>query len=267
MKVSGHEFELTKPDKVLYPDSGITKQMVVDYYIKVAPKMLPYIENRPLTLQRYPDGIEAEGFYQKDASEYFPSWIKTAKVPLIKGGTIDMVVADDKAALAYLAHQYTLTFHSSLSRADDLKRPDYIVFDLDPSDDDFKKVVRVAKILHKVLVDNGYKPWIMTTGSRGLHIIAPLLQKMDFDSAREEARRLAENAETEDPKLMTLEIRKEKRGSKVYLDIMRNAYGQTHIAPYSLRARAGAPVATPISWKELDDPQLTSTRYKLKDFI
>lgn len=267
MIVSGHEFELTKPDKVLIKDGQITKQMVVDYYLKVAPKMLEYIKDRPLTLQRYPEGVEAEGFYQKDASDYFPTWVKTVRVPLIKGGSIDMVVVDDKAVLAYLAHQYTLTFHSSLSRAGSLKRPDYIVFDLDPSEDDFKKVVKSAQILHDVLLKNHYKPWLMTTGSRGLHVIAPLKTKSSFDESREEAKRLAEIAIALDPDLMTLEIRKEKRGGKVYVDIMRNAYGQTHIAPYSLRSKSDAPVAMPIAWKDLDDPSLTPTKYKLKDFI
>lgn len=267
MIISGHEFELTKPDKVLYPDSDITKQMVVEYYVKIASKMLPYIKDRPLTLQRYPHGIEGEGFYQKDASDYFPYWVTTTKVPLIKGGSIDMIVADDKAVLAYLAHQYTLTFHSSLSRVGRLKYPDYIVFDLDPSDDDFKKVVSSAKILHEVLLENDYSPWLMTTGSRGLHIIAPLKEKLNFDKARDEARRLAEIASSKDPKIMTLEIRKDKRDDKVYIDIMRNAYGQTHIAPYSLRARPGAPIAMPIDWKELEDKKLNSTKYKLHDLI
>lgn len=267
MIVSGHEFELTKPDKVLIKDGNITKQMVVDYYLKVAPKMLEYIKDRPLTLQRYPEGIEAEGFYQKDASDYFPAWIRTARVPLIKGGSIDMIVADDKSVLAYLAHQYTLTFHSSLSRVGSLKTPDYIVFDLDPSKDDFNKVVQSAKILHEILLENGYKPWLMTTGSRGLHIIAPLKNKLNFDRARDEARRLAELAVDQNDELMTLEIRKNKRADKVYLDIMRNSYGQTHIAPYSLRARADGPVAMPISWKELDEPDISPNKYKIRDFI
>lgn len=267
MIISGHEFEITKPDKILFPGSKITKQMVIDYYIKVAPKMLKYIEDRPLTLQRYPEGIDFEGFYQKDAIDYFPSWIKTVNVPLIKGGSIDMIVADDKSVLAYLAHQYTITFHSGLSRAGHLKNPDYIVFDLDPSDNDFKKVIKSAKILHDVLNKEGYKPWLMTTGSRGLHIIAPLKNKMTFDKSRDEARRLAEIAVANDQNLMTLEIRKNKRQNRVYIDIMRNAYGQTHVAPYSLRARPGAPIAMPISWNELDDPKLTPTRYTIADYL
>lgn len=267
MKISGHNIEISKPDKLMYPESGITKQMVADYYIKIAPKMLPYIEDRPLTMQRYPHGIKQEGFYQKDVDGDFPGWIKTVKVPLIKGGKIDMVIAEDEATLAYLAHLYTLTIHTSLSRAGSLKNPDYMVFDLDPSDDDFSKVVEVADILHGVLLHANYKPWLMTTGSRGLHIIAPLNHKMSFDDSRHEAKLLAEKVHSKAQDISTLEIRKEHRGEKVYIDILRNAYGQTHIAPYSLRDKEGAPIAMPISWHELHDSSLTPTKYKLADFI
>ena len=267
MKVAGHNIEISKPDKPMYPQSGITKEKVIEYYIKIAPKMLPYLENRPLTMQRYPHGIAQEGFYQKDVDGNLPGWVKTVKVPLVKGGSIDMVVAEDEATLAYLTHLYTITIHTSLSRVGSLKYPDYIVFDLDPSDDDFKKVVEVADILHRVLLHNSYKPWLMTTGSRGLHIIAPVKNKIDFEKSRHIAHQVALKAQEISPELITLDIRKEHRGDKVYIDILRNAYGQTHIAPFSLRAIEGAPIAMPVSWHELHDSTLTPTKYKLFDFI
>lgn len=262
MKVDGRDIEITHPDKLMYP--GITKQDVIDYYVKVAPKMLPIIKDRPIVMQRYPDGIKGEAFYQKEAGEYFPEWIKTVTVDLIKGGKQHLVLADSAATLAYLANQAALTLHIWLCTRKHIHRPDRMVFDLDPSEDNFGKVKRAARIMKAVLEDRGYEPELMTTGSRGLHVIVPIKPERDFENVHKETHELAEEARAKEPDLLTTEARIAKRGNKIYLDVARNSYGQTQVAPYSLRSKPGAPVATPIGWKELDKLK-SSQAYDLRN--
>lgn len=252
MKIDGREVKVTHPDKVMYPGDGITKQQVIDYYVKVAPKMIPLIKDRPIVLQRYPEGIKGDSFYQKEAGEYFPDWIKTVTVDLIKGGEQHLVLIDSAATLAYLANQAALTLHIWLCKRQRIHNPDRMVFDLDPSDPDFGKVKRAAMIMKEVLEAHGYEPSLMTTGSRGLHVIVPLKPERDFDTVHQETHGLAEEARAKDPDLLTTEARIAKRNDKVYLDVARNAYGQTQVAPYSLRAKPEAPAATPIGWNELE---------------
>jgi bifunctional non-homologous end joining protein LigD len=264
LTVGGHKIAISHPDKLMYPDDGITKAQVVNYYLKVSQKMLPLIEGRPVVLQRWPDGIKQEGFYQKEAGDYFPGWIKTVTVDLVKGGKQHLVRVDSAAALAYLANQGALTFHIWTSRLPHLKKPDRMVFDLDPSDPDFTKAVKGAQLLRKVLQKRSYKPWVMTTGSRGLHVIAPIVPKRDFAAVRAEAEEVAAEATSED-KSLTLEVRKAKRAGRIYIDIARNGYGQTQVAPYSLRALPSAPIAKPLKWSEVNG-SLSPQRYRLPDF-
>ncbi len=252
MRIDGHDIEITHPDKLMYPGDGITKRDVVEYYVRVAPKMLPLIKDRPLVLQRFPDGIEGEAFYQKEVPKYFPEWIRTTTVDLIKGGKQHLVLADSAATLAYLANQAALTMHIWLSTSRHIHKPDRMVFDLDPSVDDFDKIKRAAHIMKGVLQGHGYDPGLMTTGSRGLHVVVTIKPFEDFESVHKETYELAEEARELEPDLLTTEARIAKRGDKVYLDVARNSYGQTQVAPYSLRARPRAPVATPIDWAELD---------------
>lgn len=266
MKVDGHDIEIGHPDKLMYPADGITKLQVAEYYIRVAPKMLPVIKDRPIVLQRFPDGIDGEAFYQKEASKYFPEWIKTVTVELIKGGRQHLVLVDSAATLAYLANQAALTLHMWLSTSRHIHRPDRMVFDMDPSEDDFSKVKRAALAMKAVLEGHGYEPQLMTTGSRGLHVIAPIKPTRDFETVHKETQRLAEEARAAEPALLTTEARIAKRGRKVYIDVARNSYGQTQVAPYSLRAHPGAPVAMPISWKELAGLD-SSQHYRLSDAV
>lgn len=264
MKVDGQDVEIKHPDKLMYPDAGITKQDVADYYVRVAPEMLPIIKDRPIVMQRYPDGIRGEAFYQKEAGEYFPKWIRTVTVDLIKGGKQHLVLIDSAATLAYLADQAALTLHIWLSTRRHIRKPDRMVFDLDPSEDDFAKVKQAARIMKDVLEKHGYRPELMTTGSRGLHVIVRIRPERDFETVHKETRELAEEARVREPDLLTTEARIAKRGDKVYLDVARNSYGQTQVAPYSLRARPGAPVATPIGWGELDKLK-SSPEYNLRN--
>lgn len=197
-------------------------------------------------MQRFPNGIDEEGFLQKEASNYFPKWVTTVDVPLIKGGTLRMVVADSAATLVYLANQAVLTFHVWLSTVAHLDKPDRMVFDLDPSDNDFSKVIKTAHLRREILENNGYKPQAMTTGSRGLHVLVPIKPTRDFDDVRNEAKHITKAVIERNEALTTMETSKSKRGNKVYIDIFRNAYGASHVVPYSLRAKPGAPIATPI---------------------
>ncbi len=180
--VEGHEIKVTHPEKVLFPDSGITKGDLVQYYKDIATGMLPKIRGRPLTMQRFPDGIDKEGFFQKEASDYFPDWVDRASIELKKGTIQHQVVCNNEATLVYLASQAVITMHVMLSREDKLRYPDHLIFDLDPPDDDFGLVVYGAKVVKKTVEEHGFKAFVMTTGSRGLHVVMPLDRSADYDS-------------------------------------------------------------------------------------
>lgn len=266
----GQRVELSNLDKLFFPGEGITKGDVVDYYERAADWMLPHLKDRPLSLERYPDGIEGEGFYQKQTPEYFPDWITTASVPVKskggEGGSQSQIVCDAKATLVYLANQACLTPHVWLSRRDHLDEPDRMVFDLDPSGDDFEPVRRAARALRELLEEIGLASFLMLTGSRGAHVVVPLRRHYDFDRVRSFARAVADRLASRRPEELTTAQRKEARGDRLFLDTTRNAYGQTTVSPYALRARPGAPVATPIEWDELRDV-VTSDHYTVRNLF
>ncbi|MGD2046344.1 MAG: non-homologous end-joining DNA ligase [Gemmatimonadota bacterium] len=246
--------ELTNTGKVLFPKAGYTKGDLIDYYDGVARHILRHLDRRPLTLQRFPDGISGEGFYQKKAGESIPSWVKRASVPLENGSHQDQVVADDRAALALLAQLATITLHVWLSRVPRLESPDRIVFDLDPADNTpFSALRRTARELRELLDEVGLAPHLMLTGSTGVHVWAPLRVGSGYDEVRGFARSVVEHLADRRPAELTTEVRKKKRQGRLFLDVARNALGQTAVAPYSVRARPEAPVATPLDWDELSD--------------
>ena len=212
--------------------------------------MLPHLGGRPLSMQRFPDGIDQPGFFQKAAASYYPAWIKKVTVQKA-GGTVRHVICDDTATLVYLANQACITPHIWLSRVDKKEFPDQMIFDLDPSTEDFSAVIDAALALKDVLDDLELPGFIKTTGSRGLHVGVPLKREQDFDSVRAFARNVAEIVVGRDPARYTLEQYKNKRHGRVFLDINRNAYAQTAVAVYAVRARNGTPVSVPIEWNEL----------------
>jgi bifunctional non-homologous end joining protein LigD len=242
---------VTRPDKPLFP-SGITKADLARYYAAVAPTMLPNLAARPLNLERYPDGIDGPRIIQQRASEHFPSWVRRVSVPS-RGGTVAHVIASDAATLVYLADQACITLHPWLCRADRLDRPDRLIFDLDPSGDAPDEVRSAAFDLGALLRELGLEPFAMATGSRGYHVVIPVRRHADFDAARSFARDVARVAAARDPRL-TLEQRRSARGGRILIDVMRNTYAHTAVAPYSVRARADAPVAVPLRWEELLNP-------------
>jgi bifunctional non-homologous end joining protein LigD len=261
-----YSFETSNEDKVLFPGDGITKGDLIAYYRDVAPVMLPHLEDRPLTLHRFPDGIGEDGFYQHDTPDYVPDWIATHKAARAgdgKEGPVDHMLCNNEATLAYLANQGTITLHAWLATAPKLKHPDKLVFDLDPPGDDFEPVRRGARWIVELFEELGLAPFVMTTGSRGLHVVSPLKPDLDFDQVRDFARAMADWLADQHPNQLTVEQRKKQRRGRLYLDVMRNAYGQTSVAPYAVRALPGAPVATPIVLDELGDKRLQPQRWRL----
>ena len=255
--------EVTHADRVLFP-SGVTKGEMVEYYSDIAEVMVPHVKNRPLTLWRYPRGVGQKGFVQQDFEDSLPDWMGRVKVTK-EGGTLVHPTADNRDALRWLANQNCVIVHSWLSRRDRLHTPDRIIFDLDPSTDDFAVVKATARTVADVLDDLGLVSYVQTTGSRGLHVVTPIKGDADYDTARQFAKSVAEVVADDDPAHRTVEMRKAKRGDRVYLDVMRNAYAQTAVAPYSLRARRDAPVATPLDWDELGRRGLRSDFFTIRD--
>ncbi|AWT46352.1 MULTISPECIES: non-homologous end-joining DNA ligase [Streptomyces] len=262
--------EVHRPDKVLFPGGADTKEYtkgdLVDYYRSVAPFMLPHLRGRPLMLERHPDGVDGPRFMQKNTPEHYPDWITRAELPK-EDGTVCHTVCDDTATLVYLADQACLTFHRWLSRTGSPTRPDRLVFDLDPADDDFAAVREAARRLGDLLDQLRLPSALMTTGSRGLHVIVPLDGRDEVDAVREFARDVADLLVAEHPDRFTTAARKKDRGDRLYLDVQRNGYAQTAVAPYTVRARPGAPVAVPIAWEQLDDPDLGPRRWTLADAV
>ncbi|GGV35769.1 ATP-dependent DNA ligase [Streptomyces longisporoflavus] len=275
---------LHRPDKVLFPAGGEeghpshTKSDLADYYRAVAPFMLPHLRGRPLMLERHPDGLDGPRFMQKDTPDHYPDWITRAEVPK-EGGTVTHTVCDDTATLLYLADQACLTLHRWLSRTGGrggtggtsgtggIDNPDRLVFDLDPAKDDFGPVREAARLVGELLDHIGLPSALMTTGSRGLHVIVPLNGRHDFDDVRAFAKDVAETLALAHPEQFTTAARKKDRGDRLYLDVQRNAYAQTAVAPFSVRAKPGAPVAVPVAWDDLDDPALSARRWTIEDAV
>lgn len=257
LRVGRQTVPLSNTGKVLFPD-GITKGDLIRYYQETAGVMLPYLRDRPLSLARYPEGITGERIFQKNVGRHFPDWIPRAEVDKA-GGELCQVLAEKPADLVYLANQASIELHALLSRTGALHQPDQLIFDLDPPGDDrFDDVRTIALRLRAILADDlGLTSFVKTTGSRGLHVEVVLNAQEDFDTVREFARQVAMVLAAAEPDLVTIEPRKAARGDRIYADIMRNGYAQTAVAPYSVRAHPGAPVAVPLHWDEVADPQLS----------
>lgn len=261
------DIEISHPDKVLFPDSGITKSDLVEYYQKISGYMLPHIKDRPLTLRRYPHGIKKEGFYSKHIPDYYPDYIKRITVPMrTKQQDMMMACAQKEKDLIYFAGQDVIELHMSLSKTSNLENPDQMIFDFDPHND-FEKV-RIAALELKSILDALQMPsFIKTTGSKGVHVHVPLTADASFSQIKECSNKIAHQLLEQLPEVTTLEQRKEKRGDKVFIDILRNDYGMTAIVPYSLRAVEEASIATPIDWGELKDKSLNARTYSLSNIL
>lgn len=241
--------EVSNPEKLYFPDDGITKGDVVEYYRRVADRMVPHLRDRPLVMHRFPEGIEGHGFFQKDAPRHFPGWVRTARLPK-EGGAVRYVVADDEATLVYLAGQGCLTPHVLLSSAGRPRHPVELNFDLDPSDDDGASVPFAARALRRVLDELELDGFVNSSGSRGLHVHVPLDGEADFDATRPFTKAVGDLLAARHPDRITTEHRKADRRGRLFMDTLRNSYGQHAVAPYAVRDRPGAPVAVPLDWDE-----------------
>lgn len=266
VRTGGRTVRINRPGKVLFPADGgpeVTKAGLAAYYRTVAPRMLPQLRGRPLMLERHPGGIDGQGFVQKATPDHAPDWVRRVELPK-EGGSITYTVCDTTPTLMYLADQACITLHRFLSRAEHADRPDRLVFDLDPPDDDFTVVRRAAVQVHGMLDELELPSRVMTTGSRGLHVVVPLDAKAGFDDVRAFARDAAGLLAARHPRTLTTEARKAARRGRLYLDVQRNGYAQTAVAPYSVRSRPGAPVAAPLAWEDVEDPELTSRRWTVE---
>lgn len=247
-----NSIEISHPEKILFPEKKITKGQVAEYYSRIAHKILPYLKNRPLSLIRFPQGISKKGFFQKNATDYFPDFIERVEVETEEGLNTQFICNNVKS-LVYLANQNTIEFHIWLSKKDKLRTPNKVIFDLDPPENSFNKVKEAAFFLKDYLEKNKKQLQLFTTGKSGLHIAYKMRRVKDFDKVKEEVETMAEELVSLYPKLLTTNIRKDQREGKIFLDYLRNAYAQTAVCPYSLRANEEAGIATPIEWKELED--------------
>ncbi len=263
IRVGRHDVRVTHDDKVLFPDAGITKGELVEYYAKVAPHAVKLWKGHPISMQRFPDGIAGKNFFQKDAPAHFPDWVERCALEKSDGHNRHVVV-NDAATLAYLASQACIVAHLGLARCDKPRHPDRMIIDLDPSDDDFEKVRRAALWTQALLDGLGLASLPMATGSRGLHVFVPLDRAADFDEVKAFSRAVARTLAAQHPDVLTVEMRKNKRGNRVFIDILRNDYAQTAVAPFSVRARPGAPVATPLAWSEVRSSRLRPDKYTIK---
>jgi bifunctional non-homologous end joining protein LigD len=257
---------LTNPDKVLFPDDGITKADLAGYYAAVAPAMVPHVRDRPLNLWRWNAGIDKPVVVQQAIPKGAPDWVRRVTVPRRRGGEVCHAVGGETATLVWLANQNCITPHAWTSRADRPDHPDRLVFDFDPPDDadgHFEAIRAGALAIGDLLRERGLEPFAMTSGSRGLHVVAPLRRREDSDRVRAVAGELAEEVAGRLPDQLTTSWRKEGRGGRVLVDAARNTYAQTAVAPYAVRAKPGAPVATPLAWEELEDPKLTPRSWTL----
>jgi bifunctional non-homologous end joining protein LigD len=256
---------ITHPDKVLFPADGIAKADLAGYYSAVAPAMVPHVRDRPINLWRWNAGIDGPRIVQQEIPKGAPDWVKRVTVGKRGGGTVCHAVGGDAATLVWLANQNCITPHVWTSRADRPERPDRLVFDLDPPDlDAFEHVRAAALALGELLRELGLEPFAMTTGSKGLHVVAPLRRTADAATVRTAAGEIGEELASRAPDALTTAWRKAGRGGRVLVDTARNTYAQTVVAPYAVRALPGAPVATPLAWEELDDPELHPRRWTLR---
>lgn len=257
---------LTHKEKILFPKDKLTKEDLVTYYRKVARRMLPLLKNRPISMHRFPQGIAQTGFFQKQAPKTAPVWAHVVKVKRKNGTMLSMLLCLNLKTLLWLSNQNCITPHIWLSCIDKPDLPDRMIFDLDPdSKNQFATVVKGALYLKKVLEKRNLRSFVMTTGSRGLHVVVPLQRKYSFAKVRAFAKKIAAEVVLACPQEFTMEIRKSKRQNKVYIDTLRNGPAQTTVAPYAARALEGAPVATPLFWKELENPKLRADSYTVQN--
>lgn len=254
LRLGRRRVNLTNPEKPLYPD-GFKKAQVVDYYVRIAPAMLPHLRDRALTLKRYPDGSQKPHFFEKSCPKHRPEWVKTVHVDSrVRDEGVNYCMANDVATLAWVANLAALELHTSLARANDVERPTMMVFDFDPgSPADIRDCIRVAFRMKDTLDHLKLQSFPKTSGGKGLHLYVPLNTKASFEQTKSVAQALALMLEREDPKRITSNMSKSERPGRVFIDWSQNDRHKTTVCVYSLRARERPTVSTPVTWEELQE--------------
>jgi bifunctional non-homologous end joining protein LigD len=255
---------ITHPEKVLFPDDGITKGELAAYYEMIARVMLPHILRRPVTMERFPAGIGKKGFLQKDVSKGFPEWLQRVEVPK-KDGVVHHPIVTDMRSLLWLVNQNSITLHVWTSRAPEVYYPDICVFDLDPSIDDPRMLRAAALALRDLLEELGLPSWVKTSGSKGFHIAVPLDGEANMGEVDGFAHAVGALFVRRDPKNLTQEFHKVDRGTRILVDTGRNGWSATHAAAYAVRAKPGAPVSAPCTWEELESGKVGPRTFTLRN--
>ena len=257
VQIQGKRLVLSNLDKVLYPKAGFTKGQVLDYYLRIAPALLPHLRDRPLTLKRYPNGVEAPYFYEKNCPSHRPPWVKTAPIWSDQNRrTMQFCLVQDVASLAWAVNLADLEMHVPLHRARDVDRPDSVVFDLDPgAPADLVACCEVAILLRDLFERLGLKSFAKTSGSKGIQLYLPLNTRATYEETKPFARAVAETLAAQKPRLVVSNMKKSLRGGKVLVDWSQNDPHKTTVCVYSLRARERPTVSTPVSWDEVADTQ------------
>ena len=250
------EVRLTSADRVLFPDDGVTKGDLFAYYDEVAPAIVPHLKNRPFTLKRYPHGIDAEAYFQKQAPKGIPEWIPTRQFTTHprEGGArlVDFVLVNSREALLWMVQMNCVDMNAWYSRVDKPERPDYVVFDLDPDEDAFESAIPVAHLVREALEDLDLRSYVKTSGAAGIHVLVPITRRHGFDETYEFAELVSRAVEERNPQLATTQWLKKKRPpGSVLVDHRQNGHGKTIASVYSVRPKPGAPVSTPLRWEEL----------------
>jgi bifunctional non-homologous end joining protein LigD len=254
LNIEGTKVDVSNLDKVFYPKTGFTKGQVIEYYIKAAPVLLPHLKNRPITLKRYPDGVDGFFFYERKCPPHKPAWVKTARAPKTEGGEINYCVMNDLASLVWAANLADLELHTFLHRAPKMEQPTALAFDLDPgAPADIVDCCRVGLRLRKVLERHKLKSFPKTSGSKGLQIFVPLNTPVTYEKTKAFAHALAEQLEKELPDRVVSKMQKALRRGKVLVDWSQNDHHKTTVCAYSLRAKERPAVSTPVTWKEVED--------------
>ncbi len=254
---------ITNPEKLFWPDEGITKLDLADFYSRIASHIIPWMKGRAVTMERCPEGVRKACFYQKQAPDNLPADIPTVTIPAPSAGRdVDYIVGGTRKTLLTLVNLGCIAMHVMNSRTDQREKPDWLAFDLDPADG-FPSAAKAALLLRTKLIDHGLEPYVKTSGGRGLHVLVPLRRGPDQDAVRAYATAIAAEMAAEHPQLVTVDARKAKRKAPVYLDVLRNASGQTLVPPFSVRWRPRAPVSMPLDWDEVS-PRLDPAVFTLR---
>jgi bifunctional non-homologous end joining protein LigD len=263
------QVRLTNPDRVLFPDDGITKSELFAYYDAVAPVLVPHLRDRPFTMKRYREGLAGEGFFQKQAPKGMPRWIRTRQFRTHprEGGSrlVDFPLVNSREALLWMVQMHCIDMNAWYSRVDKPHRPDFVVFDLDPPDRGFALAVRVAHLVREALEELRLRSYVKTSGADGIHVLVPIARRSTFEYTYEFAERVSRSLEERHPGLVTTEWLKRKR-SGVLVDHRQNGWGKTIASVYSVRPRPGAPVSTPLRWEELTE-DVTPRQFGMREVL